>query len=133
MKEPAKRLPQPVAGLDQFRANKGVLACPSCGKLIPLVGKREVIRHPVAQRLQDRSFAITGWWTLFLLVCFFLSVLVAGGDFMTRSFGFALFILPAVPSFVIYFVVRFYPIYRVTKCPYCKFEDLQKLGRWTTT
>jgi hypothetical protein len=86
-----------------------------------------VIRHPIGESLRERSFAITGWWTLFLLIAFVFCMIVPTDMVLGRAMGFWFFFLPAVPGFVLYFVVRLFPRYRVTHCPFCGFHELVKL------
>ena len=87
-----------------------------------------MIRHPQAQRLQDQSFAITGWWTLLVGFLFVLSLLGSDG-LVGRGTGWMLVFLPALPGMMIFFVVKCFPRYRVTRCPFCRFEEVRKLVR----
>jgi hypothetical protein len=105
----------------------GSLFCPACERPIPLVGRDEVIRHPFAQRLQDSSFAITGWWIVLVGVVFAISLVLLDAGVIDRGMGWMLLFLPPLPGFTIFFVVRCFPRYRVTQCPYCGFRDMTRL------
>ena len=47
---------------------------------------------------------------------------------LKRSAGYGGVALIFVPSIVMYFLKRAYPLYRVTDCPYCGYHAKQKLG-----
>ena len=120
-------LPQPEPDLGELRSVRHMaLCCPTCAKPIPLVGRSKVIRHPLAQRLEDSSFGITAWWTLVVVLLFSFSIM-SGGDVLGRGMGWMLMFLPAFPGFTIFFVVRCFPRYRVTACPYCGFSEVTRL------
>ena len=91
-----------------------------------------MIRHPQAQRLQDQSFAITGWWTLFVCTIFLMSIVLLPSGMIGRGMGWMLIFLPALPGFTIFFLVKCFPRYRVTRCPFCGFQEIRKLvsGGW---
>ena len=91
------------------------------------MGRRRAIRHPFAEKLRERSFAITGWWCLFLLFCMILMLFVAPEFVLGRAAGWWVFFFPALPPVTIYFVVRLFPRYRPTECPFCGHRELQKL------
>ena len=105
------------------------LACPSCGQVIALVGRRATMRHPVAQMLEDNSFRITGWWSLLLLCSMMATCLVGFGFPMGRGMGWGLLLMPMLPGMLIWFVVQMFPRYRVTECPHCGFKEIAKLDR----
>lgn len=119
---------QPPGDLDVVLAeSRKALSCPHCGKLIPLMGRRHSTRHPVAERLREHSFAITGWWCLFLLFCWVLMFFVEQDFVLGRAAGWWVCFLPMLPAVIIYFTVRCFARYRVTECPYCGHRDSQKL------
>lgn len=122
-------LPQPPAGLESYRAKgERTLCCPSCEKPMPLVGRGRVIRHPEAEKLDQMSFAITGWWCLFLLVSCGIAM---GGEsgLVGRFLAWGFVFLPALPSMVIFFLVRCFPSYRITECFHCGFGEMVRLTR----
>jgi DNA-directed RNA polymerase subunit RPC12/RpoP len=119
---------QPVPDLEGLRQrSRGDLACPACGRLIALVGRRTTMRHPFAQMLEDQSFRITGWWSLLLLCALVASVTVGGLPLIGRGLGWGLVFMPLLPGVLIWFLVRLFPTYRVTACPHCGFKEIQRL------
>ncbi len=102
------------------------LCCPECGKAVPLMGRREVVRHPLAERLREKSFEITGWWGLFLGFCLLCSLLARPNDVREWP-GWWVLGLMVVPAVSIYFVTKCFPRYRVWACPYCGFHRLDRL------
>lgn len=123
-----KLLAQPEPGLEKHREKKKCsLSCVACERPIPLVGRGQVIRHPFAQSLQDGSYAITGWWVILLLIGFVVSLVRFDSGLIGRGMGWMLIFGPAAPGILLYFLVRLFPLYRVTKCPYCGFSEMTRL------
>jgi DNA-directed RNA polymerase subunit RPC12/RpoP len=120
---------QPGADLNVLREkSRRDMTCPACGNLIALVGRRSTMRHPFAQMLEDNSFRITGWWCLLLGCAFIASVAGGMGGVMGRGLGWGLIFMPMLPGTLIWFVVRLFPVYRVTDCPHCRFKEIEQLG-----
>lgn len=119
---------EPPDELDALRKkSRMALACPACGEPCPLIGRRDTMRHPFAQMLEDHSFRITAWWSL-IFVCSVLATCFGGFGFpMGRGMGWGLMIVPILPALLIWFVVRLFPVYRVTSCPYCGFKEIEKM------
>jgi len=104
-------------------SGKAILKCPSCDKsLVNIASKVERV-HPVARFIEENYFRVLLGWGLFTPV----ALILIGG--MDRGIGFGAMGLMAIPVFGMYFLKRAYPLYRVTRCPYCGYHEKLKLGR----
>lgn len=114
--------------LSIMKTNTSILQCPECGKALVNIGSKVTRIHPVARFIENHGFTL-------VIVLGFVS---AGTLFSLYIFGifqsmkYFAFVLPALlftPSLVMYFLLRCYSLYRLTNCPYCGFEEKQRLGR----
>ncbi|MDB4300557.1 hypothetical protein N9961_00615, partial [bacterium] len=107
--------------------NRSVLSCPSCENPLVNIGSKVERIHPVARFIRDRYMTIVfGWVLLVPFIIGYVSKLHFGGGGNTHGMGFfALLVLPFVVNF---FLLRIFPVYRITDCPYCGFHEKQHLG-----
>ena len=91
------------------------------------VGSKVERIHPVAQFLKKCYLWIVGGWILLIPLILKLTVefLPSGGG---STHGLGLFALLVVPFVANFFLLRLFPVYRITDCPYCGFHEKQRLG-----
>jgi len=92
------------------------------------IGSKVERIHPVAKFLKEH-------YVTAIVIGFFGEVAGVGVIFRlfgtgTSGFGggYVLVALAFVPFVLNYFLLRLFPIYRITDCPYCGFHEKQKLG-----
>ena len=111
-----------------MKTNKSILECPACDKPLVNIASKVTRTHPLARFIQNYNFTIVVVSGFIATVIMMLSY--AFGFFESRrGFGFVWFTLLFFPSFIMYFLLRIFNLYRVTDCPYCGYHDEQKLGR----
>jgi len=112
----------------QGEPNGSVLQCPRCKKALVNIGSKVTRIHPIARIIQDhytQIVVISGFiFTALLLAMYAFRIFPS-----MRGGAFALLTLICTPSFVMYFLLRCFSLYRVTHCPYCGFKEVQRLGR----
>lgn len=111
------------------KSNRSILQCPECKKPLVNIGSRVERIHPIARLIKNHYLAtIFGWMLLVPGICWltYQHVDTNGGGSLNMSFGF--FSLLMVPFIINFFLLRMFPIYRITDCPYCGFHEKQKLG-----
>lgn len=109
--------------------NRSVLQCPECQKPLVNIGSKVERIHPVARFIRERSTTIVMVWLPFIPLIMYLTSLVAGDLGGDRVIAFCFFALLLLPFAVNFFLLRLFPVWRITDCPYCGFHDEQKLGR----
>lgn len=111
-----------------MKPNRSILQCPDCGKALIGIGSRLERIHPVARFVKERYGATILLW--YILMYFGLALLfrLFGSGTMGFGGGYVLLALVLVPFVLNYFLLRLFPVYRLTDCPYCGFHEKQKLG-----
>lgn len=111
-----------------MKPNRSILVCPECEKPLVGIGSRLERIHPLARMVK-------GWYgvTIFIwYVLMFFGLKLVFHLFGTGTSGFGggyvLLALAMVPFVLNYFLLRIFPVYRITDCPYCGFHEKQKLG-----
>lgn len=84
--------------------------------------------HPVARFIRKRYATIVVAWLLFIPLIIYLTGLIAGDLGGARVIAFCFFALLLIPFVVNFFLLRLFPVWRITDCPYCGFHEEQKLG-----
>lgn len=105
--------------------NSSIIECPQCHKPLINIGSKVERIHPVAKFIENHGFRTTGIASASLLILLIIFIDTLG---LKRSAGYGGVALIFVPSIVMYFLKRAYPLYRVTDCPYCGYHAKQKLG-----
>ena len=111
-----------------MESNRSVLQCPECQKALVNIGSRVERIHPIPRFINQNYTNIVGAWALVSIVGLIVVPLLFGGLYWGRFLGFALVGSILTPSIVMFFLVRCFPVYRITDCPYCGFHEKQKLG-----
>ena len=84
--------------------------------------------HPVARFIEDHYTGIVlGWGILTPAMIYW--VAREQSPVQMKSVGYAWGALLFLPSFVMFFLIRAFSLYRVTNCHYCGHHETQKLGR----
>lgn len=107
--------------------NTSILKCPECEKSLVKIGSQVKRIHPVACFVKDHYMKIVLSWVILMPL---MLAAVPGRDTFTGSLGVGLGFssLFFVPFVVNYFLLRAFPLYRITDCPYCDFHEKQRLG-----
>lgn len=111
------------------KRNRSVLQCPQCEKPLVNIGSRVERIHPIARIIKDHYVATIFAWMILvpgIIGLTYKLVDTNGNGNLSVSFGF--FALLMVPFIINFFLLRCFPIYRITDCPYCGFHEKQKLG-----
>lgn len=111
-----------------MKQNKTILICSSCEKPLVNMGSKVMRIHPIARFITNYSFDVVVWSgfisIIAVIIIYNLSLFVN-----IRWGGFVLLSMLAIPSVIMYFLLRCFNLYRVTDCLYCEFYHAQKLGR----
>lgn len=84
--------------------------------------------HPLARLLERHSLAITLLWgfcALSLLTLLAVLGVVASDRFTLGLMGMTLIL---APIWLLHWLKRAFPIYRITDCPFCGHHERRKLG-----
>ncbi|MCU0795727.1 MAG: hypothetical protein MUF31_07290 [Akkermansiaceae bacterium] len=82
----------------------------------------------MARLIQNHHTAINLGWAAFSPVLIYWMTR-GQSPVQFRSLGYAWAGLLFLPSLVMFFLIRFFPLYRITDCPYCGHYELKKLGK----
>ena len=93
------------------------------------IGSKVERIHPVARFIKDRSFVIIAGWVVLLPIIGIFTLKVTGVYKFGTIMGLGILALMVVPFAVNFFLLRLFPVYRITDCPYCGFHEKQYLGR----
>ena len=107
------------------KPNTSVLQCPECKKALVNIGSKVERIHPIARFVKDCYMWIVFSWVIFILIIGFVAM---GGGGGVLGLGYGMISILMVPFVVNYFLLRAFPLYRVTDCPYCGFHEKQRLG-----
>ena len=93
------------------------------------IGSKVLRIHPVARFIRDHYVTTVVIW--FLMMPVIISVTQwalrdSRGGSLNITFG--VFALALVPFVVNFTLLRLFPVWRITDCPYCGFHEKQKLG-----
>jgi len=106
-----------------MKPNRSVLQYPECENPLVNIGSK------VARFIRDRYIPTVVIWFLLMpgviLLTYKLSENRNSGSLGT---GHGLFALALVLFVVNFLLLRLFPVWRITDCPYCGFHEKQKLG-----
>ncbi len=112
-----------------MKPNRSVLSCPTCEKPLVNIGSKVARIHPVARFIKDRYVTIIVAWIFLIPFIVQFVFWVSGASSAGRlGISFGLFALLLVPFIVNFSLLRLFPVYRITDCPYCGFHEKQRLG-----
>ena len=109
---------------DNMNAAGYILQCPGCSKPLVHFGSKVRRVHPVAR-------FVTKHWVKMMFLSYPLLILTAVvlvWFYPSEIWPWMLGALLPLPPFLAYFMLRCFPIYRITECPYCGFYHEQRLG-----
>lgn len=109
-----------------MKGNRSVLECPECEKPLVNIGSKVERIHPVACFIRDRYVTVIVGWCFIVYVV--LGALSRSGWGTGRGGGIIVLALGGIPVLVNFVLLRLFPIYRITDCPYCGFHEKQRLG-----
>jgi len=111
-----------------MKLNRSVLQCPECKKPLVNIGSKVARIHPVACFIRDRYLTTIVIWLLLMPGIIYLTHWILGGERGQLSVSFGTFALAMVPFVINFTLLRLFPVWRITDCPYCGFHEKQRLG-----
>jgi hypothetical protein len=106
--------------------NTSILRCPSCERALINIGSRVERIHPIPRFLNRYYLRIHAIWIVSLP--FLMWIQYHHYPYPIRGAGFHFLALLVLPSILIFFTVKAFPLHRITECPYCGFHESQRLG-----
>ena len=111
-----------------MKPNRSVLQCPKCEKPLVNIGSKVQRIHPVARFIRDRYISSVMLWFLAMPFIIYGTTWAFGGGSGNLSLSFGTFALAMLPFVINFALLRLFPVWRITDCPYCGFHEKQKLG-----
>lgn len=112
--------------MEDFVPNTSILKYPSCQRALVNIGSRVERTHPVPTFLNRHYMRIHVIWILALPVLMWIQH--HNYPYPIRGAGFHFLALLVLPSILIFFTVKSFPLHRITECPFCGHTETQRLG-----
>lgn len=101
-----------------------IIQCSKCLKSLVGFGSKVRRIHPVARFMVKHSIKILVLWFPFFTAAILALIYFWPSKVWTGIYA----VLLPLPPFIVYFLPRCFPIYRITECPYCGSSHAQRLG-----